>query len=142
MGLWLKWIHCASLVADTSCELIQLDSKQFKVVAKRFATVLPFVRHYSHLFVAMMRNSGGAWCTDLWTQTSDLDELAVKACTEAAKNENRSSVRHKDASSPLNGGAATHRVNSIRQMHTASEEKPKHTSSTERIQYFAHLFRR
>merc|ERR1712137_1321566 len=44
--LWLTWKHCASMVANTSCEVMALQGKGARDLISSHVSLLPFTKHY------------------------------------------------------------------------------------------------
>merc|ERR1712137_186787 len=48
--LWLKWKHCASLVSDTTCELLVVGGAAFRGLMPTYPEVMAFAKCYAQRF--------------------------------------------------------------------------------------------
>jgi len=76
-ALWMNWTHCGRLSARTSCEIVQLHTGTFRrlVVAERFAH--EYASSYANLFREYLLQHESVWYTDIWCNTSELEELVA-----------------------------------------------------------------
>mmetsp|Transcript_2621 Transcript_2621/g.8080 ORF Transcript_2621/g.8080 Transcript_2621/m.8080 type:complete len:708 (+) Transcript_2621:68-2191(+) len=80
--LWVKWVHVATLTADTTAELIGLDSAKFRRVVAEFKNCYPFVRAYARIFQEYLQQQGSQYLTDLLTDIDTLEALTREAWFE------------------------------------------------------------
>jgi len=95
--LWMKWYYCGTLEAETSCQVLGIDSKKLRAVIAEQARARTYVRNYVSGFRAWMlsgdANEAGTWKTDIWQHTGQLKAIALEAMPEpeCAEVESRTS---------------------------------------------------
>jgi len=82
--LWVKWVHVAPLNADTSAELIELDSEKFRATVSLYTHTFPYVKAYAQLFQRYLQKVGGENLSDLLTDVQMLEALTRDAWCEVA----------------------------------------------------------
>jgi len=76
-ALWMHWLHCGTLSAKCSCEVLELDSEGFRTILLTHDRSLSFLSRYALLFHEHMSHTKD-WATDLWNQNV-LESLAEAA---------------------------------------------------------------
>jgi len=82
-ALWMRWTHCGTPVARTSCEIFGLSSGLFRALVSRHERGLAFAMGYAQLFFEYTCDSchPGGWRTDLGN-TRDLFALVRRAASD------------------------------------------------------------
>jgi len=84
--LWMKWYHCGTLEATTSCQLLAINSKKMRAMAVEQPRGRNYTRGYVSGFRAWMlqgdANPSGTWKTDIWSKVAQLKQIAFEAMTE------------------------------------------------------------
>lgn len=73
--LWLNWVHCGTLSARTSCELIQLQAGKFRSIVTRDRFACDYASNYAKLFRDYLIDHSAVWYTDIWCNATELDDL-------------------------------------------------------------------
>merc|ERR1711879_161161 len=86
-ALWMKWYHCGSLDAVTSCQIVELSTESFRKVSLHHSKTLRYTRSYVRAFRDFMLGEEdteelGTWRTDIWLQEAELCQIAYSAATE------------------------------------------------------------
>eukprot|EP00415_Alexandrium_ostenfeldii_P003684 UN3684 len=91
--LWVKWVHVAPMIADTSSEIIALDAAGFRQIMPLFKRSLPFVKVYAQLFHAYLESEGQQQMTDVITDVHRLEGLTREAWHGVTSTKDRSIFR-------------------------------------------------
>lgn len=76
--LWLKWMHCAPLVSETSCELIIVQADTTREVMLNSVMILPFTKCYAKQFALSIAAAGPMWGqTDVWDDMQILNDVVT-----------------------------------------------------------------
>merc|ERR1719419_1167890 len=65
--LWVNWTHCAPMVAETTCEIIELYTEEFRLVVSNFPRFLSFAKMYAQLFITHLMDLSVDGNTDIMT---------------------------------------------------------------------------
>lgn len=80
--LWVQWRHAATMTADSSCEVLALDSAKFRALMEHFRESLGFVRAYAQAFHEHLQKVGIGSQTDVMTDTSKFESLTERAASQ------------------------------------------------------------
>jgi len=78
-ALWVKWVHCATLGATTSCDIIELHTAKCRRVLQDFPKYFPFAQRYAQIFRFCMMKLGPESQTDVWSNTGAQDMMVRQA---------------------------------------------------------------
>mmetsp|Transcript_72679 Transcript_72679/g.213020 ORF Transcript_72679/g.213020 Transcript_72679/m.213020 type:complete len:763 (-) Transcript_72679:27-2315(-) len=77
--LWVQWVHAASMTASTSCEILTLESAEFRSLMGQFKESLAFVRAYARAFRDHLQRRGLDEQTDVMTDMQEFESLTQLA---------------------------------------------------------------
>jgi len=72
-ALWLTWRHCATAVANKSCEVLLIQVKSTVELMSSQMDLLPFIKYYANIFAENVTEAGPLGLTDLWTDVEELN---------------------------------------------------------------------
>lgn len=82
-SVWFKWVHGGQMVASTSCELFNMNAEVCRRVMAKYANAMPYLQAYArHFAEAVLKVGDSNWGTDLWCDTSELEDLIQVAFDE------------------------------------------------------------
>jgi len=99
--LWLAWRHRATMVSNTSCEVMALQGSCVRKVISSVVELLQFTKNYAQIFARCVASTEKMELTDVWLDVEQLNhwvciswESAVLAAEVASNSDNMDAAPH------------------------------------------------